>query len=308
MQALYKAAGLSRQAFHLWRRPSMRQIERTPHNMVLEMAKNVRKQFLPGSGTREVYSYIRNKHPEYNNMLCGWGKHAFEALCLNNGLRIETRRFVPKTTVRGDFVFENRIEGTSISDVNQIWVSDICYLYGSNGALLGYATSLIDLYSRRLLGLSFSQTMHATVTSQQVLHQALQERNMESFDSLIFHSDGGKQYIETTFIQTLRKKNIRSSMAESCYENAFAESFNDILKNHILYDMNINSFQQLKKHEQFIKDCYNRNRPHNSICRSTPMEYEQHILTLQQGQRTSLEIKVLSKNNPPYNQVENKKN
>ncbi len=293
MEALYQSAGLSRQAFHSWLRPSDRQETRMPEHLVVEMARQVRKVFLPGSSAREVYFYIRNKHQTYDLMLSGWGKHAFEALCLNNGLRIETRRFVPKTTVRGDYVFPNLIEGRHISDINQIWASDICYLYGTNGQLVGYATSLLDLYSRRLLGLSFSQTMHAVVTSQEVLRQAFRERASTKFTELIFHSDGGKQYIEGKFVAALRHRNVQSSMAESCYENAFAESFNDILKNHMLFDLDINSFAQLKKYESFIKYCYNQNRRHNSSHKMTPLEFENHILTLQPCQRTSLEIKVI---------------
>lgn len=293
MEVLFDAAHISRQAFYAWRRPTQCQLVRTPEHSVLQMAHTIRKRFLPGSSAREVYFFIRNKHQEFNLKLKGWGKHTFEALCLNNGLRVEHRRFVPKTTIRGDFMFQNRIEGLRISDINQIWVSDICYLYGANGALLGYATSLIDLYSRKLLGLSFSQTMHASVTSTEVLRQAYQGQNKDKFQNLIFHSDGGKQYIETNFVEALRNKNIQSSMAESCYQNAFAEAFNDILKNHILYDLNLNSFAQLKKQEPFIKYCYNHNRPHNSINRLTPVEFEQHILTLQPCQRTMLNIKVI---------------
>lgn len=293
MESLYEAAHISRQAFYSWLRPTQRQKARAPEYLVVDMAQKVRKCFLPGSSAREVYFYIRNKHPEFNSMLLGWGKHTFEALCLNNGLRVEHRRFVPKTTIRGDFMFPNRIEGMSISGINQIWASDICYLYGTNGALLGYATSLIDLYSRKLLGLSFSQTMHASVTSREALRQAYQGQNNDKFQNLIFHSDGGKQYIESNFVEALRDKDIQSSMAESCYQNAFAEAFNDILKNHMLYDLNLNSFSQLKKQESFIKNCYNNNRPHNSINRLTPVEFEQHILTLQPCQRTTLKIKVI---------------
>ncbi len=295
MQTLYQVADISRQAFHHWLQTSAYEQTRTPPKLVLEMARQVRKDFLPGSSAREVYFYIRQKHKHYDWLLVGWGKHAFEALCLVNGLRIITKRFVPKTTVRGKFVFPNRIEGLQITDINRIWVSDICYLFGSNGTLIGYATSLIDLYSRRLLGLSFSQTMHAKVTSQEALRQALEIRTDITFQNLFFHSDGGKQFIEISFLKELKKRNIQSSMADSCYENAFAEAFNDILKNHMLFDLDINSFHQLKKHEQFIKDCYNRNRRHHSIQKLTPCEFEQLISTLQHSQRTELKIKVIDK-------------
>lgn len=293
MEALYQAAGISRQAFHSWLQPTRLQQMRTPEHKVIEMAQDVRKTHLPGSGVRELYFYIRNKHEKYNLMLLGWGKHTFEAICLKGGLRVEYKSSFLKTTIRGSFMFPNRIQGMEIAQINQIWVSDICYIFGANGKLIGYATSLIDLYSRRLLGLSFSKTMHAIVTSQEVLRQALKERSGTDLNGLIVHSDGGKQYIESVFVSTLRRNGIESSMAESCYENAFAEAFNDILKNHMLGDMNINSFSQLKKQERFIKHCYNRNRPHNSIQRMTPAEYEQHVLTLQPCQRTIMEIKVI---------------
>ncbi len=294
MEILYEAAGISRQAFHNWLRPSALDLIRTPEKLVVEMAKNVRKQFLPGSSAREVYFFIRKKHNEYNSLLLGWGKHSFEALCLLNGLRIETKSFLPKTTIRGDYIFSNLIEGLQIDDINQVWVSDISYIYGSNGQLIGYATSLIDLYSRFLLGLSFSLTMHAAVTSQEVIKQAFKTRNIKRFDNLIFHSDGGKQYIEKTFLKAIRDRNIQSSMAENCYENAFAESFNDILKNHMLFDININSFKQLKSMETFIKHYYNFNRNHSGCLKLTPREFEHHILTLQQCQRTILNIKVIA--------------
>jgi transposase InsO family protein len=297
MERLFLVADVTRQAFHQWLKPSIHQQTRTPKKKVVEMANEIRKKFLPGSSAREVYFYIRNSHETYSSALLGWGKHTFEALCLENGLRIETKRFIPKTTIRGDFVFPNRIEGLIINQINRIWVSDICYLYGANGLLIGYATSLIDLYSRRLLGLSFSQTMHAKVTSCEVLKQALLERKNDTLEGLFFHSDGGKQYIETSFRNTLGDRKIISSMADNCYENAFAESFNDILKNHMLPDLNLNSFHQLKKNEQFIKNCYNLNKRHSGIFKMTPVGFENHILTLQPYQRTDLKIKVVSEKN-----------
>lgn len=295
MQTMYDIAGATRQAFHYWKQPSDLQQTKTPPDVVLRMAKDIRKHFLPGSSAREIFYYIRaNKHPQYNDLLTGWGKHHFESLCLGAGMRIESRRFVPKTTVRGDYIFPNEIEGMTINDINYIWVSDITYLYGSDGQLLGYATSLIDLYSRRLLGLSFSQTMHAAVTSRPVIEQAFEIRTQCAYPELIFHSDAGKQYIEKNFLALLHGKKIQSSMAESCYENAFAESFNDLLKNHLMVDMTINSFTQLKKLEIFIKHCYNFNRPHGSLNKLTPVEFELSLATLPPCQRTLLHIKVIT--------------
>lgn len=293
MELLYSAAHVSRQAFHEWMQPSQSELLRTSPKKVVEMAQLVRKNFLPGAAARELYEYIRKHLPDHDQCLKGWGKHTFEALCLQKGLRVVYRRFVPKTTQRGDFVFDNLIAGMEISDINRIWFSDISYVFGTKGNLLGYATSLIDAYSRFLLGLSFSRTMHAAVTSNEVLKQSLAVRKKSGFENLIFHSDGGKQYIEKNFLKTLRSLHIQSSMADNCYENPFAEAFNDTLKNHMMHDLDINSFQQLKKNESFIKHCYNFNKPHSGINRMTPHAFEQHILNLKPCQRTSLIIKSI---------------
>lgn len=289
MESLYRAAGITRQSFHEWMTPTKRQLQTTPEDMVLELARTIRGNYLPGSSAREVYFFIR-KHKNYSTMLSGWGKHTFENLCLSNGLRIMSARFKPKTTIRGAYIFPNKIAGIHIDDINKILVSDISYIFNLSGQLVGYATSLIDLYSRRLLGLNFSKTMTAKDTSLAVIKQALAVRGNIEFKNTIFHSDGGKQYIAKKFIQLLRNRNIDSSMAENCYENPHAESFNNTLKNRILADLNINSFTQLKRKQKFIVNCFNHYKVHTGINRFTPVEYELYIKNLKPCQRTKLKI------------------
>lgn len=290
MAPYYAVSGVSRQSFHRWLQPTAFQEEQSSPQLVLQMAISVRKDFLPGAGARQLYAFIRKKHEKYNLLLKNWGKHRFEALCLSNGLRVEFKRFVPKTTVKGDYCFSNLIEGKNIDNINQLWVSDICYIWGTSGKVIGYATTLLDVYSRRILGLSFSQNMKATQTILPALKQTLEIRTNATYEHLIFHSDGGKQYIKKEFLNTLNSKKITSSMAKSCYENAHAESLNDTIKNHMLRDLNLNSFAQLKKKEGFIKYCYNEYKPHSSLGQKTPIEFENHLLTLQPCQRTILII------------------
>lgn len=292
MESLYKAAGTTRQAIHQWLQPSTKQLDQTPDHMVLELALEIRKKYLPGSGARELYYFIR-KHPAYSSLLKGWGKHRFEQLCLENGFRIIFKRWIPKTTQRGAFVFPNLIEGMEIKDINLIWVSDISYIYSYKGQLIGYSTSLLDVYSRSLLGLEFSESMRAVQTSIPVLRQAFAYRKIKHFENLIFHSDGGKQYIERNFLKSLKNKNIKSSMAKNCLENAFAEAFNDTLKNHILPEFKIQTFSELKKKQRFIKKAYNEFKVHTGIQRFTPVEYEKHIQSLKTCQRTIVKIKEI---------------
>jgi putative transposase len=290
LKMLIEAAQTTRQAFHKWKQTSAFEHTRSTPLQVVTLAREVRKDFLPGSSARVVYSYIRKKLPEKSKLLIGCGKHQFEQICLANGLRIEFRRFIPKTTIKGGFIFPNRVNGLIINEINKVWVSDLSYIFNVDGKLVGYSTSIIDLYSKHLLGLHFSKTMQATCTTQVVLENALKVRGIERYDSLIFHSDGGKQFIEKKFTSTLCDYNIVSSMAQSCYENASAEAFNDTLKNHLLIDFDINSFCQLKKIEQHIVHCYNHNKPHSSLNGLTPIEHEAYISKIPSYQRTPLKI------------------
>ena len=50
------------------------------------------------------------------------------------------------------------------------------------------------------------------------------------------------------------------------------------------------------KIEPFVKDAYNYNKPHNSLNRFTPVEFERSLLSLQQCQRTLLKIKKIEHN------------
>jgi transposase InsO family protein len=298
LQQLCDAAGISRQGFLQWAAMRERPAEgaATPEGKVLELARYVRRNHLPGAGARELYRFIR-RSPDLDGKLLGWGKHRFEGLCLHNGMEVKRVRFVPKTTQRGEFVFENLIAGMEVADINKVLVSDICYVFGSRGQLLGYATTLMDLYSRLLPGLSFSKDMRAVNTSLPVLEQALAHRGPLSLNGAIFHSDGGKQYIQKDFIASLRRAGMVSSMADNCYENAHAEALNDTLKNHMLVDLDLNSFSQLKKHEAFIKNAYNQNKTHSGIGNMTPMAYEQQIASLQICQRTVLKVKPIQSGN-----------
>lgn len=293
MEQLYKIAGLSRQAFHKWQHPSESTLERTPEDAVLDLAKHIRQNYLPGFSARMIYDFIRTRE-EYDTQLKGWGKHTFEKLCLENGFRLVKPRPFIKTTQRGSYVFPNLISNMKIDNINRIWVSDMCYIFDGTHHPIGYATTMMDIYSRRLLGLTFSKRLTAEQTCQVVINQALIIRDIKKYDNLIFHSDGGKQYIETDFIKTLRNHKIKSSMAKNALENGFAESLNDVLKNSYIRGLDVNSFDELKNNEDFIKYSYNHYKPHSGIDKYNPIEYEQYINTLQPYQRTKLLIKEIT--------------
>ncbi len=71
---------------------------------------------------------------------------------------------------------------------NQKWVADFTYIWTAEGWL--YAAAVMDLYSRRIVGWSMSETMQAKMVSDALL-MALWRRGKPS--SLMHHSDQGSQ-------------------------------------------------------------------------------------------------------------------
>lgn len=86
---------------------------------------------------------------------------------------------------------------------NQKWVADFTYIWTAEGWL--YAAAVMDLYSRRIVGWSMSDTMQAKMVSDALL-MALWRRGKPT--SLTHHSDQGSQYTSDDFQQLVKSQNI----------------------------------------------------------------------------------------------------
>jgi transposase InsO family protein len=74
-------------------------------------------------------------------------------------------------------------------------------------------------------------------------------KNRDIDESLIFHSDGGIQYVCKKFVNVLDSyKKITRSMSRkgNCWDNAVAESFFKSLKTELIYGKKLISKEQMK--------------------------------------------------------------
>ena len=78
---------------------------------------------------------------------------------------------------------------------SKVWVSDITYIHTKEGFL--YLTTIIDLYDRKIIGWSLSNTMSTQDTILSAWRMATRNRTVEA--GLIFHSDRGIQYANNKF-------------------------------------------------------------------------------------------------------------
>ena len=110
----------------------------------------------------------------------------------------------------------------TFNEKNTIWASDITYIETNQGWL--YVAVTLDLYSRKVIGLSMGDRINARLVSrsleQAVCHRTPQKR-------VIVHSDRGSQYTSSEYQKHAFKHGIRRSMSSTgnCFDNAAMESF-----------------------------------------------------------------------------------
>ncbi|WP_144530057.1 IS3 family transposase, partial [Peribacillus simplex] len=108
------------------------------------------------------------------------------------------------------------------SKPNEKWVTDITYVSTGEGWL--YLASVMDLFSRKIVGWHMSERM----TKELVLKALQQAYGRQHPDKgLIHHSDRGSQYASLDYQKQLQIYEMTGSMSRkgNCYDNACIESF-----------------------------------------------------------------------------------
>ena len=158
------------------------------------------------------------------------------------------------------------------SDPNKIWAGDITYIRTLEGWL--YLCVIIDLYSRKVVGWSFSKFIDDALVCAS-LRMALLQRNPG--EGLIFHSDQGVQYTSKAFRNMIAINTIKQSMSGrgNCYDNACVESFFAQLKLEEVYNTTYKARNDARVSIfEYIAVFYNRIRRHSTLDYISPDEYE----------------------------------
>jgi transposase InsO family protein len=152
------------------------------------------------------------------------------------------------------------------------WLADITYISTWEGWL--YLATILDLYSRRIVGWAMSERLTDDLTLT-ALRMALQRRRPGP--GLVHHSDQGSQYTSRTYQALLKDYGFRPSMNSvgSWYDNAPMESFFGTLKSecvhHAIYRTRDEARADLFS---YIEVFYNRRRLHSALDYFSPEEYE----------------------------------
>lgn len=220
----------------------------------------------PGLGLVKAYSLLE--------VSCV-GRDRFVAIMTRRGYALALKKNYTRTTHSGSYRYPNLIKLLIINYINLIWQSDTTYF--RIGEYFYYLTFIIDVYSRRIVGYSVSNSLRAQANVE-ALKQALRTRKGQDFSQLILHSDGGTQYRYRPFVELLRSHGISSSMCAAATDNAYAEKLNDVIKNEYLTYFNPKDMQQLKRLVKRSVDNYNEVRPHGQLpAKRSPINFETYL-------------------------------
>jgi putative transposase len=165
---------------------------------------------------------------------------------------------------------------------DQKWAADITYISTGQGWL--YLAVVMDLFSRRIVGWSTSDSLRADVVLD-ALDMALDVRRPGP--NLMHHSDRGSQYASDAYQQLLEDRCIVCSMSRkgNCWDNAPVESYFGKLKTEWIHGKHYATRQEAKGDIfKYIELFYNRQRKHAALGYISPVAFEErhHQTTSQQ--------------------------
>lgn len=153
---------------------------------------------------------------------------------------------------------------------NAVWCSDITYIWTTDGFV--YLTSIMDLFSRKIIAWTLSQTLEVSCVID-TINKAKARRNTEL--PLIIHSDRGSQYVSQAYREATAKMQRSYSKKAFPWDNACIESFHALIKREWLNRFKIRDYQQAYRLIfEYIEAFYNTKRIHSHCDYMSPNDFE----------------------------------
>lgn len=262
-----RALLVSRSGYYSWRHG--KESKRSEENRtVLVEIKKVHEE------NREAYGAVKTwRELKAQGIECG--RHRVARLRRQAGIEARRkRRFRITTQSRAGVIgAENKLnQRFEVGAVDRAWVGDITFIATGSGWL--YLAVLLDLYSRRVVGWAMSERIDQQLVLD-ALVMALGQCRPQA--GLIHHTDQGRQYSSTAYVETLKGHGMIQSMSRkgNCYDNAVAESFFSSLKNEMVNHCSFKTREEARTAVfEYIEVFYNRQRRHQSLDYLSPVDYE----------------------------------
>lgn len=151
------------------------------------------------------------------------------------------------------------------------WVGDFTYIKTQQGWF--YHAVILDLFSRKVVGWSFSRKRNTELTKS-ALHMALHRYPPKP--GCLFHSDQGIEYAAHEYRDMVINAGMQRSMSRkgNPIDNAFAESFFHTMKAELIHGKQFENEIEAVAHIVEFTEFYNRERLHSGIDYHSPENYE----------------------------------
>jgi len=262
--------GVSRSGYHAWKK-------RVPSDTQKRREKIMHK-------IREIYDESHQNYgaPKITRELKKAGFHASEKTIGNymRDMGIKAQWVKPFTHTTIDSDFSNKLQNIldekfNPDSPNAVWVSDITYIWTFEGFV--YLTSIMDLYSRKIISWVLSDTLEASSVVKAV-EKAKAERTITQ--PLVLHSDRGSQYVSEAFRNATAGMINSYSQKAYPWDNACIESFHALIKREWLNRFKIFSRNHAYRLVfEYIETFYNTVRIHSHCGYLSPNQYEAEYLS-----------------------------
>ena len=153
---------------------------------------------------------------------------------------------------------------------NAVWCTDITYIYTCEG--FAYLTSVMDLYSRKIIAGVLAPTLEAKYVLEAI---NLAKARRKTDQPLILHSDRGTQYVSQANRDAAEKFRLSYSHKGYPYDNACIESLHSLIKREWLNRFRIDSFGRTYTLVfEYIEAFYNTIRIHSHCNYLSPDQFE----------------------------------
>lgn len=186
------------------------------------------------------------------------------------GSRIRRKRTYLKNIGKGINIYPNILNRNFKSDIpNSKWVTDISHLLFKGKKM--YISAFKDLFNNEIVGYKVSKNIDMNL----VMDSLKESLNNKKISNLIIHSDQGFHYTTGMYGSYLKEQGIIQSMSNkgNCYDNAPMENFFGHLKSELLYNIDINTKEELKKEIDDYILFYNNERIQQKLNEMAPIEY-----------------------------------
>jgi putative transposase len=263
-----RTLGVSRSGYHDWvnREPSTREVTDAMLAIEIEAIWECSDRTY---GAPRVHRWLRKQGFRV-------GRKRVARIMRVNGWEGETGRRKVRTTMvdRGATAAEDHLRrdfNPPAPDVT--WAGDITYLRTGEGWL--FLATVIDLYSRRVIGWSVAEHMRTELVSD-ALEMAVSTRG-GNVNNVVFHTDRGSQYTSQEFGELCDRLGVVQSMGATgvCWDNAAAESFFGTLKRELANRRRWATRADARRDLiRWIEGWFNTHRLHSSIDYASPIEHE----------------------------------